>query len=379
MRGLAFLIALTLVLSTTPASASEPEPAEATPYLPAPTGRHPVGTTSLHLTDTARLDPWVPTTNRELMVSLFYPTASARGPKKQYMTPAESQAALEEGGITTVPPDALSHVRTNAVVDARPVGRRHGLPLVVLSPGYKRSRATLTTLAEDLASHGYVVAVVDHTYENVATTFPDGRVAPCASCELFHDHEFWLKLGEGRAADVSFVLDQLTGPLRHHRGANLVDASRIAMGGHSVGGASSLVAARADARIRAAIDVDGVISTPVPAPGMAQPVMLLGREDNYAPGRDGVKSWQDTWPMLTGWKRWLVVAGMSHPSFTDIGVVLPQLGIGPGGGVPGERGAAITRAYVRAFFDLHLRGEPQPLLDRPSARYPEVSVVEPSS
>jgi predicted dienelactone hydrolase len=248
----------------------------------------------------------------------------------------------------------------------------------VLSPGYLRPRATLSALAEDLASHGYVVAVVDHTHENVATTFPDGRVAPCASCEIPHDPSFWLELGAGRARDVSFVLDQLTGPLREHRGANLVDAARIAVGGHSVGGASSLEAARADARIRAAIDVDGVLSTPVPEPGMSQPVMLLGRQNNYAPGAPSAKSWQDAWPLLTGWKRWLVVAGMEHPSFTDIGVVGPQLGL-DFGEVAGERGAAITRAYVRAFFDLHLRGEPQLLLDRPSSRYPEVSIVTPAS
>ncbi|MFE2754604.1 alpha/beta hydrolase family protein [Actinosynnema sp. NPDC059335] len=249
----------------------------------------------------------------------------------------------------------------------------------MLSPGYKRPRATLTALAEDLASHGYVVAVVDHTYENVATTFPDGRVASCASCAILHDPDFWAKLGEGRAADVSFVLDQLTGPLRHRRGANLVDASRVALGGHSVGGASALDAARADSRIRAVINVDGTLSTPVPASGMSQPVMFLGRQDNYAPGTPGARSWEDAWPALTGWKRWLVVAGMVHPSFTDLGVVAPQLGLDFGAEVGGERGAAITRAYVRAFFDRHLRGVPQPLLDRASARYPEVSVVAPSS
>ncbi|MEV8440546.1 alpha/beta hydrolase [Actinosynnema sp. NPDC051121] len=379
MRGLTSLVVLTLALSTTSAPASAADSGETTPHLPAPTGRHAVGTTSLHLVDTSRLDPWVPTTSRELMVSLFYPAASAPGPEKQYMTPTESRAVLEEAGITTLPPDALSTVRTNAVVDARPVGRRHGLPLIVLSPGYLRPRATLSTLAEDLASHGYVVAVVDHTHENVATTFPDGRVAPCASCEIPHDPSFWSKLGEGRARDVSFVLDQLTGPLRDHRGADLVDASRMAMGGHSVGGASSLEAARADSRIRAAIDVDGVLSTPVPEPGMSQPVMLLGRQNNYAPGAPGAKSWQDAWPLLTGWRRWLVVAGMEHPSFTDIGVVGPQLGLDLGAEVGGERGAAITRTYVRAFFDLHLRGEPQPLLDRPSSRYPEVSIVTPAS
>ncbi|MGW4113287.1 alpha/beta hydrolase family protein [Actinosynnema sp. NPDC004786] len=380
MRQFAFLVALALLTAATPAPAGADTTADPAPRLPAPTGRQPVGTTALHLRDTTRPDPWVPSAGaRELMVSLFYPAASDRGPRKQYLTPVESAAVLEEAGVTTVPPDALSAVRTNSVVDARPVGRPHGSPLVVLSPGYKRPRATLTALAEDLASHGYVVAVVDHTYENVATTFPDGRVASCASCAILHDPDFWAKLGEGRAADVSFVLDQLTGPLRHRRGANLVDASRVAMGGHSVGGASALDAARADSRIRAVINVDGTLSTPVPASGMSQPVMFLGRQDNYAPGTPGARSWEDAWPALTGWKRWLVVAGMVHPSFTDLGVVAPQLGLDFGAEVGGERGAAITRAYVRAFFDRHLRGVPQPLLDRASARYPEVSVVAPSS
>ena len=43
-------------------------------------------------------------------------------------------------------------------------------------------------------------------------------------------------------------------------------------------------------------------------------------------------------------------------------------------GVLHARGALdITRAYVRAFFDQHLRSMPQALLDLPSPRYPEVT------
>jgi hypothetical protein len=37
----------------------------------------------------------------------------------------------------------------------------------------------------------------------------------------------------------------------------------------------------------------------------------------------------------------------------------------------------ITRAYVRAFFDQHLRGKPQTLLDRPSPRHPAVMFAFP--
>src|SRR5262245_60748018 len=165
MRGIAVVTALTIALSASPGSAD----ADPVPYLPHPTGRLPVGVTSVYLKDTSRPDPWVPSVRyRELMVSLFYPATSATGPKKPYMTPLESQRYLEPQNIPDLPLDVLSTVRTNAVVDARPAGRRHSL--IVLSPGFINSRATLSSLAEDLTSHGYVVAVVDHTYENRATT-----------------------------------------------------------------------------------------------------------------------------------------------------------------------------------------------------------------
>jgi hypothetical protein len=148
-----------------------------TPYLPEPTGPYPAGITPLWLTDTSRPDPWASeAAARELMVSLWYPVASPDGQRLQYMTPEESELQLTSRDITGIPADTLSTVRTNAALDATPAGPQRGLPLAVLSPGFTNSRSTLTGLAEDLASHGYVVAGIDHTYESFATAFPDGRV-----------------------------------------------------------------------------------------------------------------------------------------------------------------------------------------------------------
>jgi hypothetical protein len=87
------------------------------------------------------------------MVSLWYPAVPADGRRAPYMTTAESELQLTSRGITGVPPDALSTVRTNAAVGATPAGHRRSLPLVVLSPGFTNPRSTLTALAEDLASH----------------------------------------------------------------------------------------------------------------------------------------------------------------------------------------------------------------------------------
>jgi hypothetical protein len=146
------------------------------PYLPEPTGPSPVGTTSAYLKDVSRPDPWAAGVNaRELMVSVWYPAAPSDGPRARYMTPAESELQLTSRGITGVPPDVLSTVRTNAASGAAPAEPQRALPLVVLSPGFTNARSALTALAEDLASHGYVVAGIDHTYESFATAFPDGR------------------------------------------------------------------------------------------------------------------------------------------------------------------------------------------------------------
>src|ERR1700756_3969807 len=88
-----------------------------TPCLPEPTGPYPVGTTSLWLKDTSRPDPWAAGVDtRELMVSLWYPAVPSDGPRARYMTPAESGLQLTSRGITGVPPDVLSKVRTNAAV-----------------------------------------------------------------------------------------------------------------------------------------------------------------------------------------------------------------------------------------------------------------------
>jgi hypothetical protein len=112
-----------------------------TPSLPEPTGPCPVGTTPLWLTDTSRPGPWVAeAAARELMVSLWYPAVPSDGRRARYMTRAESVLQLTSRGITGVPPEALSTVRTSAASGATPAGHERSLPLAVLSPGFTNPR-----------------------------------------------------------------------------------------------------------------------------------------------------------------------------------------------------------------------------------------------
>ncbi|MER6580439.1 alpha/beta hydrolase [Nonomuraea sp. NPDC001023] len=365
--GLAVLAASACSAPAPPRSAAPPPTPTGPATLPAPTGDQPVGTTALYLKDASRPDPWnLDVDARELKVTLWYPTKQRDGQRAPYMTPRESELTLKSLGITGVPDDALSKTRTNAIKDAEPAGRK--LPLVVLSPGFTKPMSTLTSLAEDLASRGYVVAGIDHTYESYATTLSDGRVAECLACDSDADPGFGTGVVQGRAADVSFVLDQLPS---QWDGSDRIDRSRIAMAGQSIGGAGAMAAMVKDSRVRAGIDMDGTTYARIPKSGFSRPFMFLGSPQHIPGGRD--TSWDRDWKLLTGWKRWIVLSGAEHQSFTDGPLLAGALGIKPAYGIlPAARAAELTRTYVAAFLDQHLKSQRQPLMDKPSSRYPEV-------
>jgi dienelactone hydrolase len=230
-------------------------------------------------------------------------------------------------------------------------------------------------LAEDLASHGYVVVAIDHTYETYAIQFPDGRIATCATCAIDDDPgTFFPKLFRVHAADVSFVLNELTGAHPAWSGSRLIDASRIGMAGHSAGGAAALSAMLADSRIDAGIDMDGTTYDQLPDGGLSRPFMFLGTQAEHSPGGHD-STWDHDFSRLTGWRRWLTVAGTVHISFTDYQAFADQVGLEDGASTTGLRSIEITRRYNLAMFDQHLRHIRQPLLDAASPCYPEVTIA----
>ncbi|WP_263169291.1 alpha/beta hydrolase family protein [Streptomyces sp. SCSIO ZS0520] len=361
--------------------------------LPRPTGPFRVGAETLHLTDHSRRDPWVPEAgDRELMVSLSYPARSGgAGRERPYLTGEEARLLVEFQGRPGVDPARVAATRTHARTGARPAPGR--FPLVLLSPGFTLPRATLTSLAEDLASRGYVVAAIDHAYESSGTAFPGGRTLTCVACERTDPETGDTPLAavaEGRAADFSFVLDQLTGP-RGAAGARtgggdpalrpytrLIDRERTAAAGHSIGGNASSAVMAADERVGAGVNMDGTFFAPVPAAGLGgRPFLMLGADAHHGPG-GGDASWDTGWAALDGYKRWLTVTGTGHMSFTDLPVLGDQLGLeDPGAPLPGARSAEVTRDYLAAFLTLHLKSVPQPLLDGPTPQNPEVRFHRP--
>ncbi|SEF17055.1 hydrolase [Streptomyces sp. Ag109_O5-10] len=403
--------ALLSAVAATALSAVSARTASATPSaagpvrltLPAPGGPHPVGTVSLRLVDTARADPWITAqAYRELMISVRYPARDTGGhPRAPQMLPGEAAGFTAVNNLTDVPADKVdwAATRTHAHEDA-PADRDHGpYPVVCYSPGTGDPRSLGATLCDDLASRGYVVVMLDHTYDATAVQFPGGHVErtvlPAEYDKAYPDKKriraLLKKTIDVRVADTRFLLDELPRALpRALRGIS--DLDRIGMFGHSAGGFTALQTMHEDRRVAAGANMDGVVAyvpddgdsghlSTVAAEGLDRPFLLLGKDGNDL---STVPSWNSLWRHSRGPREGLTLRGAEHATFTDEEALIPQIARRLGlpratvvkniGTIAPARAIPVARACLASFFDRRLHGRE---VAGPSATAPELLVPRP--
>jgi len=371
----------------------------AAPALLPPTGPLSIGRTSFHWAlDTPAGDPGAKSARREVMAHVWYPASATRSGSTAIYIPefaavqgAMGKEALQDaaGGAF----EALSTARTHAVADAPLLAEPTLYPVVLLSHGLRFNSLGYTMLAEDLASHGYVVVGVNHPATAFAVVFPDQRVtlfdealwtARRTSAET---QAFELAQVERCAQDLKFVVDQLE-RLDSQDSSSIfsgrLDLARVGVFGHSFGGRVAARACQLDRRLKAGIICDG-----------------FGRQMTIEKNAHGTTVEQ---PMLVyfarrvplrGWSRWsallqtpgrdleaelsaarcefcesvtsgsyevtLNTPGVLHESFSD--VPLLDSSQTEDRRRCQKRVIEITRSMNRAFFDRHLAERPAPLLD----------------
>ena len=327
----------------------------------------------MDLIDLAREDPYLANgTKREVLVRLWYP-ASINGVCKaaQYTSPEVWRYFSQLSGLP------LPAVKTNSCLDASVTDGAH--PVVVFTHGFTGTFTDYTFLFEDLASRGYFVASVDHTYEATAVAFPDGRFARSMlgshlSSIPHTDRETLSRALSVRLGDLRFVLDELErlnrtaeSPLAGH-----LDLSSVAIAGHSFGGLTALEAIEHEPRFQAAISMDGLVSGALTS---AQPT---SRCCSWTASRD---LWTDDelglWDKLRGPRLALNLKGSEHVTPTD--AVWLARGAVMTGTMTTDKTIEAIRDYVAAFLDANLRGQPASrLLTKASAVYPGVEVTLPT-
>src|ERR1035441_3299229 len=371
--------------------------------LPTPTGPFAVGRTTYVWSDAVHTDPLAPQpgSKRELLAWIWYPAAS-RQPNQMFddYLPAPWQTALErQSGVlfSHFLTRDLSRISTHSVRDAEVSPQHRSYSVVFMRAGLAALTTDYTALAEDLASHGYVVVGFDAPYRSFVAVFPDGRViarAPQNNVDLVggpQAEQLANRLVQAWSADMSFALDQLeqlntSAPSGRFLGR--LDMQRVGVFGHSLGGATALQFCHDDSRCKAGIDVDGAPLGSVIAEGVTQPFMFL-LSDHRGETADAdtpeairqaganIRSIYDRLPGDRGW--WITVRGANHYMFSD-GAMLkspPAMRVMRSFGIvhlDGRRQVAVTEHYIGSFFDVYLQGAPASTLQS-QPEYPEIEYV----
>lgn len=281
MRNLSFTISLPLQLliglAVPDANASSQEMAVArTISLPPPTGPFAVGRAMFHWTDSSRTEQFDParSARRDLMVYVWYPAEAPTHaqyadyiPHLAALTRALGDSLMRDEFGDALPGIRSGSVRSHSIEGADFSHALHSEPLLIFSHGFGESSLTYTAQVEDLASHGYVVAAIEHPHDAYAVWFPGDRVVRFASAQWDSAKAlpkgavaYQLAQAPIRTDDIRFVLNRLIEyskrPEPEMVFASHIDLSRVGVFGHSLGGVAAASACRIDARFKACVNED---------------------------------------------------------------------------------------------------------------------------
>ncbi len=225
-------------------------------------------------------------------------------------------------------------------------------PLIVFSHGSFGVRTSNESLYNELASHGYVVASIDHTYQALFTTDVDGNTTRIdmgfvkeVSAEDAHNHkkqsyELYQKWMGIRKGDINFTIDYIKEEAEKNtsdRVYKLMDEDKIGIMGHSLGGSAVLGVGRNRQDVSAVIalespfmdDIKGVDKNEFVFTDKIYPVPVLNVYSDSA------------WSHLSDWAQYREnyellsntmanafsahIKGVGHLSLTDLSLTSPLL------------------------------------------------------
>ena len=341
--------------------------------LPPPTGPYQVATAGFEIASPDRLEDYGPKPGvfRRIMVQLWYPGVVPEDalPLSPWIADLEEvgPALSQTLGIPGFFLDYTRYTSSHSFGEATPYQGK--IPVIIYSHGWRLFRNAAIHQMESLASHGYLVMAIDHSYGSVATVFPDGEVARLDPQALPDPDEVGDELFQQAAAellhtyseDIRMVIrgleEGVSGPFGFL--AQMADLDRLGIYGHSLGGGAAVRTCLLETGCRVVAALDGWVE-PIVASELSRELDIPSMFIRSDPWRE-LENDQVLRGLVERSRRrsyWIGIEDTVHSDLT-IGPAVSQVAgwLGWRGSMPAAQVFAIVDRYLVGFFDRHLLGQ----------------------
>lgn len=361
------------------------------PRIADPSGPYDVGMRIYELTDDSRREIYSGREEpRRFMIQVWYPSeADSSSERAPWMADAKiyAPAIASHIGMPSFFLDHLALVKIPAFKETKVAESSEQFPVILFSHGWNGFNAQNTGQALELASHGYVVVGVQHTYGAVITVFPNGDVALNNPEALPPDEtptdEYEVtaqKLVNQWAGDLGYTLDFMKTQNEDSSSPffGVLDLNSVGVYGHSTGGGAAIQFCGSDPRCIALLGMDPFmrpVSYDVIDNGVTQPsFFMFSQVWADETGSRNNTLFNRFYPKVEQPFGVIAIDGTAHYDFADLPLLsplAPQLGLkGP---INGKLVTAIVNDYLLSFFELTLNDKPTDLFNTDTQKYAEVN------
>lgn len=357
--------------------------------IPEPSGDYLIGTESFVIDDELILEAYTNDSSdyRKIKIQVWYPAED---------TATYEQAPWLDDGIVVprglsksigLPYFILDHTKdimSHSYIEAPLSKALEIYPVIIISHGWGGFRNIHTDFAEELASLGYIVIGVDHTYGSVATLFSDEEVAylnPDA-LPLREDTPDFLdyatQLVDTYASDITATinfLEKMNASTSMSKFSGKLDLNNIGLIGHSTGGGAAVDIALDDDRIASVIGLDAWVE-PIDDVkldnGLTMPSLFI-RSGDWETGFNNKKLYElidnsSNIPEL------YQINGITHYDFAMVYMYSPLTkNLGYTGELESEYLTSILKSMITDFFNETIKNDTNSNID--SNKWDEVIVV----
>jgi hypothetical protein len=354
--------------------------------LPKTTGKFSVGTTNILLeTNKEEIITSDPNDERTMMIKVWYPTNDIEGNEDLYIDKGGRYGFAQKYGLPSSTFNYLDKIETHVWKNATIPDE--SFPILIFSHGYHSKANGYYSLLSEIASQGYIVFGINHTYESTGTTFLDGETR-------FFDNEYSTKILENTwhiiepsmnafqtaqtfeerhpvikqslqnyfvkdiierwADDIQSVSEELQNWNNKGFFKNKLNLHQVGVFGHSRGGAAAGEILLGENNIKAGINLDGVQWGQMVDTCFQKPFLYLSSDwpENHPNYNKHAYINESKSDFYEG-----IIKNSGHSNFMDIPFMIPINSINEAGTIDPNVAINIASDVVVSFFNKYLKNQ----------------------